>query len=102
MAVEGAPAQPQSNPLAEAEAALQQAEQAKTNDDQALFRAQNQMNDLSQKLKQSQSCFSQAQSGPTKAGALMQSCGQLAVLVDARRFFGRREKLCSRLNDSCG
>lgn len=73
VAAQGAPAQ--SNALAEAEAALQQAEQVKNNDDQALSHAQNQMNDLSQKLKQAQTCFSQAQSDPAKAKTLMKSCG---------------------------
>lgn len=70
-----APPQP-SNALAEAEAALKQAQEAETNDEKAQADAQNQMNGLNQQLKQAQNCFNQAQSDPAKAGALMQSCAQ--------------------------
>lgn len=65
-----------SNPLAQAQAALQQAEQAKDNDEKALSGAQSQMKDLRRKLQGAQNCFHQAQSDPAKAGTLMQSCVQ--------------------------
>ena len=65
---------PPSNALAEAEAALQQAQQAETNDNQTLAQTQNQMNQLNEKTKQNQACFNQAQSNPSQAASLMQTC----------------------------
>ncbi|HXX22239.1 MAG TPA: hypothetical protein VEO19_03705 [Terriglobia bacterium] len=63
----GAP-QPPSNRLEEAQSALQRAQQAQANDEQALSRAQSEMNDLSLKLKQAESCPSPAQGEPSKPG----------------------------------
>ena len=66
--------QPPSNALAEAEAALQQAQQAQASDNQTLAQTQDQMNQLNEKTKQNQACFNQAQSNPSQAASLMQTC----------------------------
>ncbi len=67
---------PSSDAMAEAEAALKQATEAKADNQKAIDQANSQMSALSQQLQQAQSCFSQAQSDPGKAASLMQSCGK--------------------------
>jgi hypothetical protein len=69
VAGEGRTAQPpQSDAVAQAQASLRRAQQAQANDEQALSRAQSEMNDLTLRLKQTQSCPSPAQGEPSKPG----------------------------------
>lgn len=65
----------QSNALAEAEAALQKAQQAQADDSQALTQAKNQMQQLNQQIQKSQTCMNDAQNNPQSAGQLLEKCG---------------------------